>query len=389
MKIKFLGKPIGSEDALAATLGLSTIALLDFIKNINSKYSTFPLKKKDGNFRPISSPNHDLKLIQKRINRFIFGNVEYPDYLFGGIAGQDYVKNANRHAGANSLITLDVRNFYPSIKTKVVEKIFLHFCKFPPQVAKLLTELTTLNGSVPQGACTSSHIANLVFHDIEHRVVSDFKDKKLIYSRLLDDISISSKKQLKKEDVTSIIDKVAVFLKSKDFKIRSDKTRVTSISNPENLMEITGLWLNRGHARAKAKDRHDIRSEMHRCKSNFTVSRTASEYHKEHESVSGRVAKLTYLNHTEAASYRNTLRTILPHYGETEVKRIKIFVRILEKTTKSDRGKFSYIDRYHKLDHKINILFRTEPSLAHSLRTRIRNCAPTSTKEIIIYGDIP
>ncbi len=42
-------------------------------------------------------------------------------------------------------------------------------------------------------------MANLVFFDLEHRVVSDFKDKKLIYSRLLDDICISSRKILKKE----------------------------------------------------------------------------------------------------------------------------------------------------------------------------------------------
>lgn len=386
LKPKYLGKPIGSEVALAATLGVSVDVLRDFAATVSDRYSAFVIPKKDGKLRPICSPSHDLKIIQKRINRSIFGNVEYPDYLFGGIAGQDYVKNANRHAGAKALITMDVKNFYPSIKAKVVESIFLHFCKFPPVVAKLLTNLTTLNDSVPQGACTSSNIANLVFFDIEHRVVSDFHDKKLAYSRLLDDICISSKKLIKKEQTSDVMDKVASLLKARGFKIRRDKTRVTSISNPEDLMEITGLWLNRGHPRAKPQDRKDIRSEMHRCKINFAISRTAPAYHQEHDSLSGRVAKLTYLEHHEATLYRNELRKMLPHYGEKDSKKIKLLVDVIERTTKSDRGKYSYIERFHQLAHKINILSRTEKIIADRLRVRMYYCLPTNTTQALIYG---
>jgi hypothetical protein len=387
VKPKYLGKPIGSEAALAATLGISVDVLRDYSATVADKYSTFEIPKRDGKLRPICSPTHNLKIIQKRINRFIFGNVEYPDYLFGGIAGQDYVKNASRHTGAKALITLDVRDFYPCIKAKAVENIFLHFCKFPPPVVKLLTELTTLNGCVPQGACTSSHLANLVFHDLEHRVVSDFKDKKIIYSRLLDDICISSSKILKKEQVTDAISKVAALLKARGFKIRGNKTHVTSISNPEELMEITGLWLNRGRPRAKPQDREDIRSEMHRCEVNFAVSRIAPAYHQEHDSLSGRVAKLTYLEHHEAASFRSRLRKILPHYGELETKRIQLLVGVLERTSKADRGKYSYVDRFHKLGHKINILSRTEKYIAYNLRVRMYHCFPTNTKEVLIYGN--
>lgn len=386
MKPKFIGKPIGSETALAATLGLSVSVLREFSSTVSARYSSFDIPKKDGTLRSICSPSHDLKIIQKRINRFIFENVEYPDYLFGGIAGQDYVKNAKRHSKAKALIALDVRNFYPSINYKLVESIFQHFCKFPLAIAKILAELTTLNGYVPQGACTSSHIANLAFYDVEHRVVSDFKDKKLIYSRLLDDICISSNAILEKEKVTAAVLKVTAFLKTKGFKLRKEKTRVTSISNPENLMEITGLWLNRGCPRAKPKDRHDIRNEMHRCEVNFTVSRTALAYHEEHDSLSGRVAKLTYLEHHEAASFRHRLRKTLPHYGELEAARVQILVSVIERTPKVDRDKYAYIDRYHKLIHRINIFSRTEKNLAYKLRVRMRQCQPTSTKEVLIYG---
>ena len=144
MKPLYLGKPIGSEAALAATLGMSLEVLRDFSISIDKKYSSFQILKKNGKPRSICSPNSDLKIIQKRINRSIFENIKYPDYLFGGIAGQDYVKNAKRHVGAKALITMDVCDFYPNIKIKIVEGIFQHFCKFPPAVAKLLAALTTL-----------------------------------------------------------------------------------------------------------------------------------------------------------------------------------------------------------------------------------------------------
>jgi hypothetical protein len=385
-KLKYVGKPIGSDFALAATLGMSTVALHDFVKFVSSKYSEFDILKKNGKLRPIASPNHDLKIVQKRINRFIFGNVEYPEYLFGGIPGQDYVKNANFHAGAKALITLDVRNFYPSISSKLVENVFLHFCKFPPGVAKILTELTTLNGVVPQGACTSSHIANLVLHDVEARIVSDFRDKQFTYSRLIDDISISAKRVLPKDTVTAIVGKVASALNTKGFKIRQSKTHVSSVSNPEKLMEITGLWLNRGKPRAKPQDREEIRCEMFRCLSKFDVSRTARQYHEDHDSVSGRVAKLTYLEHAEAARYRKLLRQTLPHYGEVDIKRIQAQVSTIQKSLKKDRGNLSYLEKYHKLEHELNIVSRTDPRLAQVLKTKMRNCFPITTRERLLYG---
>lgn len=386
MKPRYLGKPIGSEAALAAALGVSVESLKNISDSASDRYSSFEIPKKNGKLRQICTPNNDLKIIQKRINRSIFENIEYPNYLFGGIAGQDYVKNAKRHAGAQALITVDVCDFYPNIKSKAVENIFQHFCKFPPVVSKLLTALTTLNGCVPQGACTSSHLANLVFFDLEHRIVSEFNDRKLVYSRLLDDICVSSKKLIKPKDVTSTIDKVAALLSARGFSIRRDKTRITSISNPENLMEITGLWLNRGTPRAKPEDRKSIRAEMHRCESNFRLSRTSLDYHREHDSLSGRVAKLTYLDHHEAAGYRDKLRAMLPHYNDSEARKVQYLVNALAKTSKSDRGKVSYVERYYKIQHSINILSRTESAIARSLRFRMESCAPTVSRDSLIYG---
>lgn len=386
MHPKYLGKPIGSDSALAAALGLSVEVLHDFSSTASSKYSHFEIDKANGKKRSIASPNHDLKIIQKRINRFIFGNTQYPEYLFGGIEGKDYVKNANVHAKAQALITLDIKDFYPNIQSAHVFKIFKFFCNFPDPVATLLTNLTTLNGSVPQGACTSSHIANLVFYDTEHRVVREFKQKKLGYSRLLDDICISSPKTMPASTVTSAIDSVSKVLHGKNFKLKNNKTRISSASNPEQLMEVTGLWLNRGHPRAKRSERIDIRSELHRCEQLFKISRTNPQYHSEHDRVSGRVAKLTYLKHFEAGSYRTRLRKILPHYDIGDVAKTVKLVDVIECSSVMDRSKYSFIEKFHQVIYRINILSRSNAALARTLRARMESYAPTTTIEEITYG---
>lgn len=386
MKPKYNGKSIASQESLAGALGLSVEVLADFVSTASSRYTYFDIAKKDGKLRNISSPSHELKIIQKRINRVIFGNIKYPDYLFGGIQDKDYVKNAYAHAHSKLLITLDIKNFYPTINQKLVFEIFKYFCKFPDSIASCLSELTTLNGFVPQGACTSSNIANLVFYDTEHILIRELSQKQLVYSRLLDDICISSKKPLKPEAITEIINKVAALLHRKKFKLKPEKTRISSIGNPEVLMEVTGLWLNRGAPRAHRSERIDIRTELFRCEQNFKLSRTHPDYHASHDRLSGRVAKLTHLGHIESESQRNRLRSILPHYDSLDIAKTIKLVSIIEKTKVGDREKYSFIDRFNKLLYRINIITRTDRVLAKTLRQRMNACKPCSTKEDIIYG---
>lgn len=50
-----------------------------------------------------------------------------------------------------------------------------------------------------------SHIANLVLHDNEYHLVQDLTNRGFKYSRLLDDITISSSKYIKPHDAEKII----------------------------------------------------------------------------------------------------------------------------------------------------------------------------------------
>ncbi|MCW5672084.1 MAG: hypothetical protein KIT86_20690 [Hydrogenophaga sp.] len=387
MKAQYSKRPIGSLRALSQTLQVEVEILQDTASRIKHHYHLHEIPKADGNFRKIQIPTNHIKVIQKRINKHIFDNVIYPPYLHGGIKDRDYVKNATEHAGAEAVITLDVKNFYPSISRERVVSIFQHFCKFPKDVSQLLADLCTLDGLLPQGACTSSHLANLALFDCEYHFAQYCKSKGYTYTRLLDDIAISRKKPFSPQEIEKVIVSVKAMMKRCGLKLNNRKQRITARSNPETLMEVTGLWLNRGKPRAHTEDRRSIRAELHSCESAATNNRTDEDFHNLHNRLSGRVAKLSYLKHKEAANYRGRLQAILPLYDETAATAIFKQAKYLSRSKTSTRAKYAYFQQYHLVNYKANILFRNNITQATIVKKLLEGCKPIGQKDELLYGE--
>ena len=386
MKAKFSGSPIAHPEALARALRIPLNDLRTIAGVASRKYSDFFVKKKDGSDRRVSGPQYDLKIIQKRINRVLFERVDFPQYLMGGLKGRDYVKNAQLHSGAAVVIALDIENFYPRITRRRVEEIYRHVFDLTADVSKLLADLSTKDGAVPQGACTSSYLANLAFYEAEPRFVAALKEQGLVYSRLIDDITVSSKRPMSKARVEKVIEQAAKMLKAHGFDLKQPKTRVSSKSNPENFMEVTGLWLNRGHPRLKRGERIEIRREVRACITQAGYDVFSLEYHSIHEKVSGRVSKLAQLGHAQADVLRGKLRAVLPLYDEKETRRTKGMVAGLCATPIGSRSTPKFIERFHQVMYRINVLARNRAALAKILRGKMRACAPLLKMDEAIHG---
>lgn len=217
---------IASIGALALTLGIHPKLLCSIADKAESSYSSYDLANKN---RTVFEPKYELKKIQKRINSRIFEKVEYPWYLQGGIKSEvkrDYVENAKIHAHAETLISLDIKKFYTNIKEDKIFSIFKYFFRFPDDVSSILTKLTTYKGRVPQGGCTSSYLANLVFFNSEYRLVSSFRGQKVKYSRLLDDVTLSSEKNLNSTKCTDLIKCVVGMFTRYELKLNTKKQRL-------------------------------------------------------------------------------------------------------------------------------------------------------------------
>lgn len=376
MRAQYTKKPIGSLDVLSRALDVELGILVNTANTIDRHYHPYQIPKKKGGFRTIHIPTSHLKSIQRKINSRIFDNVIYPGYLFGGIKEKDYVKNAAQHTGCGALIALDVKDFYPSININAVKEIFQYFFKFPQDVADLLARLCCLNGHVPQGACTSSHLANLSLHDSEYHFAQYCKNRGWSYTRLLDDISVSSKAKFQQKEIDSIVSKVKAMLSGSKLKLNNKKTRILSKANPVDLMEVTGLWLNRGRPRAHRIDRNAIRREVHQCELLAKEGREKKKYHDFHSHVSGRVSKLAYLEHANAKDYRDRLRAVLPIYDINQATNLLRQAEYMSKTTNNNRASVSYYKKYHVLKHRLNILMRTDRGLVRRIQSILSTCKP-------------
>lgn len=394
MKLKphYPHNPIASIEALATTLGIHPKLLQDLANKVDDSYTDFISTSKNKNGekkdRNVCEPKHELKKLQKRINSRIFEKVEYPDYLQGGIKDEtkprDYVVNATHHAHANQIICIDVKQFYPNIKSQYVAKIFQYFFKFPPDVSEILTRLVTYHGRVPQGGCTSSYIANLIFYDTEYLLVSELRKHDIQYSRLLDDITLSSQKNFTKEQETLFINKIAAMFKKYALKINHKKTRTEHRANPKVSFEVTGLWIGHKKPKARKEERRFIRQLVFMCEREYKNDHYSDKYHVRWNEASGKVAKLQRLEHLQAKKLRERLSLVLPLYDENMQKQITQETKKLIDLSAPQNQRIGNIKRVNKLINKLGILARSNKSLANSLRLQLNKVyanRPT-TKEI-------
>ena len=380
--------PIASIEALAITLGIHPALLLDLSDKIDNSYTSFSTQQKNGKERLVHEPKYELKKLQKRINSRIFEKVEYPDYLQGGIKDEenprDYVANAIRHSHANQIICIDIKQFYPNIQSKYVLKIFQYFFKFPPNVAELLTKIVTFRNRVPQGGCTSSYLANLLFYDTEYLLVSELQKHNIQYSRLLDDITLSTQTTFTKEQETFYIKKIAALFKKYELKINSCKTRIEHRANPDASFEVTGLWIGHKKPKSRKEERRFIRQLVFMCEREYKVNHFSEKYHERWNEASGKVAKLQRLQHVQAKKLRERLNLIMPLYEVSMQNQLIQETKKLVKLPSPQNQRIGNITRVNSLYYRLGILGRNNKALATSLRLQLNKVYANkqTTKEI-------
>jgi Reverse transcriptase (RNA-dependent DNA polymerase) len=229
-------------------------------------YHEVRLIKKDGTPRICYDAKYPLKGMQGRIQCMILKKVKYPSHLMGGLADpenpRDYVRNARAHMGARIMINEDVAGFYPSTSSLVVFDIWRHLFHFPAEVSWTLTRLTTRAGQLPQGAKTSSYLANLVFWGTEPGLVTKLSEIGFEYTRYIDDMTISSKSDKTAEEIGLALSMLASMVKRYGFKFKRKKH---SIVYAGQRMEVTGLVVGEESAGLRQSQRSGIRALVRRC----------------------------------------------------------------------------------------------------------------------------
>ena len=297
LKPKYDLKPIRDISALALSLGMPEKLLIDVAAQADTLYrKAKPIVKPDGSIRRPFDALPPLKPIQRRIKDRILKRVEFPEYLTGSLAGRDYRTNAAMHAVAKIVICEDVEGFFPSTKRERVMDIWLNFFRFSEDVANLLTSLTTKEGELPQGAITSSYLANLAFWNQEPRLQAKLAKREVVYSRYVDDIAVSSKQTLTKEEQTALIAQIYGMLKRQGYKAKRRKHETFTSGRR---MLTTKLMVNRKPA-LQTKERQNIRAAVHALEQRIASGERGLGIKTELNRATSRVGRLGTLHPTEA-----------------------------------------------------------------------------------------
>lgn len=168
--------------------------------------------------REINAVSGKLKSIQRSIYKFLLSRIEFPDYVYGGVVGKSNIKNAKRHQGNKYIFTTDLRAFFPRISHHDVFKLY---CKLgcTPTVARYLTKLTTYKYQLPQGAPTSTFLANLVFVETGDKLMAFCEEHEILFTIFVDDLTFSSKRDFK-----SHVSEILAILREDGYVISNNKT---------------------------------------------------------------------------------------------------------------------------------------------------------------------
>ncbi len=366
-----------TEDFLNKTLNLS----------VDEKYTSKEINKANGKKRLVHIPHQYIRKVQNSINRHIFKDlVVWPTYIYGSIPNttdqdgnilqKDYVSCARNHCKAKSILKMDISNFFDNIHYDHVVEMFIGVFNYKPIIAEKLATLCCKDRTLVQGALTSSYIASLILWREESNIVKRLSRKNLIYTRLVDDITVSSKVLAYDFDMTKNI--ISDMLTKLDLPINTNKTIVNCIST--KALSVHGVRVNFAEPRFPADEVRRLRASVHNLKTLASQPgyRTTHDYRTDFARCMGRVNKLGRVNHNKHKVFVDILNTIQPLPSEKDLSRCRtVLNRLLEKYP-SDKRKKSYRISFYKLQERLNVLQRKKEYLnvAKEIRAKLREIMP-------------
>jgi hypothetical protein len=297
--------------ALARVLGIGLAGLRDVIGRSDRLYRLVERKpKKQGGYREIREALEPLKTIQKRIVVRIVGSVDFPDYLMGGIKDPErkrgYIRSAQLHAGADLLVSEDIADFFPSVSTAQVELIFLHMFHFQPTVAEALGRLCTRCDELPQGASTSTALANLVLFQREPALVEVLEHRGFRYSRFVDDVNVSTTDPHTAMDAVEAVRSVRQMIERSGFRPKRAKQGVYRRGQPKR---IHNLNVDE-RVTIPLAERKNIRAAVYRLERDIASGFPPIEFAKDLDRTTSRAARIRMLHPREGQALLNRLRAL-------------------------------------------------------------------------------
>ncbi|MNC24694.1 reverse transcriptase [compost metagenome] len=263
----------------------------------------------------------------------------------------------------------------------MVANVFEDFLSIKSEAKEYMVDVCCAGEFIVQGALTSSYIASLCLHDIETSVYRRAKRKGLIYTRLVDDITVSSK--VYDFDFSQMRKHIEDMLAEKDLPINFEKSGVFQVSTKPLL--VHGLRIDHHKPRLPTDEVRKIRASLHNLINNASKNnnKTSLAYRVEYNRCMGRINKLGRLEHEKHSVFMGKIKCVRPMPSFQDVKDCKKKLKRLEAL--HSKG-FNTSDRYFRVfcivSHNISLINRSNSFsiLAKELRGRLNKVKPNVEK---------
>lgn len=239
---------------LSLIMGVERSELAKFANSSNNFYRTFTIPKRKGGARLITAPYPLLAYCQNWIYVNILKSLKLHECCFGFVEGKSVLDNANIHVGAKSLLTIDISDFFGSISISRVTKVFMNF-GYSNRLSFFLASLCCYEKALPQGACTSPILSNIIAKRLDRRLFGLAQKLNLKYSRYADDITFSG--DMVPRNLLGILTKI---INDEGFDLNSTKTRFKS-GNSKKI--VTGLSVGGNEVRIIKKYKREFRKDFY------------------------------------------------------------------------------------------------------------------------------
>lgn len=264
---------------LARLLAVSPQEIDYVLRSPSRYYRPKRIPKRDGSIRELMVPCGKLKLLQRKIRLHILDEFPFLDCVHGGVKRRSVISNAFPHIEKPVVFSVDIKDFFPHVTPQRVSQIF-EGLGFSSECAKILMKSTTWNHQLPQGASTSTALANLSLIHADWRLRRLAQIQSFSYTRYVDDLTLSGGWRLLK--FRKLVQKI---VESEGFAVKPQKT-ITMLTGQRQL--VTRLTVN-----TKINMPREWRTEVRRQVLGYSLDHKAGV---SAASIRGRVNWLRYVN---------------------------------------------------------------------------------------------
>jgi RNA-directed DNA polymerase len=320
-KLQSAGLPVLSSPAdvvQALSLSIPRLRWLAFHSEAPAvtHYVRFQVSKKSGGTRELAAPHRDLARCQDWIRTQILDRVSLHEAAHGFVRGKNTVSNARAHLQKDAVVNADLKDFFPSITFPRVKGVFQQL-GYSPAAATILALLctecprrqVTFEGrtlyvaigprGLPQGACTSPALSNLVARGLDSRLNGLARRLGWSYTRYADDLTFSADG----EPVAKtgyLLTRLRHIVGDESFTVNEKKTRV---QRPNTRQTVTGVVVNE-HPNVSRETIRRIRAILHRAKTEGLAVQNRENHPRFESWLIGMIAYIQMVNPARGAELK-------------------------------------------------------------------------------------